>query len=692
MLNSKLVVDLRVILITACYSILVSKPSLSSDFGSVGLIDIPTARMSNDGSLLATAAVQSRTNSYALTYQATPWLSSTFRYTGFTRADFTYDRNYEVKFRLFKESEFFPQIATGLRDIAGSGLWSSEYLVASKKINNFDLTLGVGWGRLAGRGDLDNPLIQLSDKFENRQRDVGFGGKLSYKSFFSGKKIGFFGGVRYALPNAPVDLMLEFNPDQYDIEVSLGSTRPKSPLSMGVRWAALPGINLTFSSQHHKELGIELSAMLDTKLLSSKPTSPLFVSSLDMGDESFPDTLDKMSWYDNLLFDVERSGILILEATIDEASKSATIVMGNTYYPLWIDAIDVMTKLADLHLPLSVNKFNIIVEEEGYRIHSLYVPRPSSANTSKLKLLEQEIRIRPVTQVKKVQHRTSFFTKRILLDINLANRVQLFDPDDPARYQIYAKVGIRMMMPNNWILSGAYDYDISNNFDESTRLSDSRIQKVRSDVVKYLTEGDTGLDSLYVQKRGNLNKEILYRVFGGVLESMYSGFGGEILYQPFRSRVAFGLSMNWVKQRDYDKTFKHLRFQTSTAFASMYWSSPYYNLDFAVHAGKYLARDLGSTLEIRRTFDNGWMVGVWATATNVSSRDFGEGSFDKGLFFKIPLGSLLGSKTRGNYITRVRPIQRDGGQYLEDFMGTIFWDIRAARYDVFSNNVDRLAL
>jgi len=46
--------------------------------------------------------------------------------------------------------------------------------------------------------------------------------------------------------------------------------------------------------------------------------------------------------------------------------------------------------------------------------------------------------------------------------------------------------------------------DITNNFDESTRDSDSVIQKVRSDVVKYLTEGDTGLDSLYVQKRGNL--------------------------------------------------------------------------------------------------------------------------------------------------------------------------------------------
>ena len=65
----------------------------SSDFGTTGLIDIPTARMSEDGTLTTTAAIQSRTNSYAITYQATPWLEGTFRYTGYNEW-FYYDRNY----------------------------------------------------------------------------------------------------------------------------------------------------------------------------------------------------------------------------------------------------------------------------------------------------------------------------------------------------------------------------------------------------------------------------------------------------------------------------------------------------------------------------------------------------------------------------------------------------------------------
>jgi hypothetical protein len=71
----------------------------ASDFGTTGLIDIPTARMASDGVLTTSAAIQSRTNAYSITYQVTPWLEGTFRYTGFNDF-FYYDRNYEAKLLL----------------------------------------------------------------------------------------------------------------------------------------------------------------------------------------------------------------------------------------------------------------------------------------------------------------------------------------------------------------------------------------------------------------------------------------------------------------------------------------------------------------------------------------------------------------------------------------------------------------
>ena len=663
-------------------------PLAASDYGSSGLIDIPTARMSADGTLTTTAAIQSSTSAYSLTYQATPWLEGTFRYTGFNDF-FNYDRNYEVKFKLWSEKKYRPQVAVGIRDLVGTGIFGSEYLVASKAINNFDFTIGMGWGRLAGDGHASNPMIQLSESFEFRDQNIGLGGKVAKDSFFSGEQVGFFGGATYNFETLPLTAILEFNPDPYDLEQSLGGAAPKSPVSAAVKWDAAPGVSLTLSRQHGQEWGAELSVALDTLSRLAKPANRQFRSSRDYSADELPEGINGDSWYDTLLFDAERSGLLLVEATIDKQSQQATLVMGNTGYAVWADAVDSMTTLADLHLPSTVNSFNIVIEEEGHRLQSLRVPRPSLSVGPNRPLLDRNIRIEPVKLQSFVQHKTDFQQKKIFFDVNLANRLQLFDPDDPARYQIYGDVGISLALPKSWVLSGAYGFDIANNFGESTRKSDSTLPRVRSDVVRYLTEGETGLDSLYLQKRGNLRNDIYYRAYGGVLESMFSGIGGEVLYQPFKSRFAFGLSANSVRQRDYDKSFKHLDYKTTTGFASVYWASPIYNFDAAFHAGKYLAKDVGGTLEVRRTFRNGWMVGLWATVTDVSDVDFGEGSFDKGMFFKIPLNGLFGIGTRSNYSMRMRPIQRDGGQRLEDFSGSIWWDTRGARHDAFTDKTMR---
>jgi hypothetical protein len=684
----------RLVLPYLCVCIAV--PSMASDFGTTGLIDIPTARMSSDGTLTTTAAIQSRTNSYAITYQAMPWLEATFRYTGLNDW-FYWDRNYEAKVRLWEEQEFLPQVAVGIRDMVGTGFAGAEYIVASKEMGSFDVTLGMGWGRLAGKGLIRNPATLLSSNFNERETTAnsvsGSTGVFQPGLWFSGEKVGVFGGVRYQSVSLPISLMLEYNPDQYETAFRVyGVPRPKSPFTAAVKWDALPGVSLILSHQHNEEWGIELSAALDTKSLPAKPSNRVFRSSLDYPVDELPAGINPLSWYDTLLFDVERSGILLLEATVDETSHSATIVMGNLVYPVWADAVDTMANLADLHLPTTVNSFNIVIEEEGHRLHSISMRRPSLTYGQIGQLVESEIRVEPIKSLSFVQHKTSFVQKKVYFDVNLSNRLQLFDPDDPARYQLYAKVGVSLALPKSWVLTGAYGLDITNNFDESNRInSDSVLPRVRSDIVKYLTEGDTGLDSLYLEKRGTAMNDIHYRVFGGVLESMFSGFGGELLYQPYQSRLAYGVSANWVQQRDYDKSFKHLDYKASTAFASVYWATPFYNFDVAVHAGKYLAKDVGATLEVRRTFHNGWSVGLWATKTDVSAEDFGEGSFDKGMYFRIPFNGLLGTSSRSNYSMRLRPIQRDGGQRLEDFSANIWWDTRGARYDAFSEMTKRLS-
>ena len=83
-----------------------------------------------------------------------PWLEGTIRYTDVrTRKyssdeDFSGDQSYkdksfDFKVRLWEEDYSLPQVALGKRDIAGTGLFDGEYLVASKMAGPVDFTFGI---------------------------------------------------------------------------------------------------------------------------------------------------------------------------------------------------------------------------------------------------------------------------------------------------------------------------------------------------------------------------------------------------------------------------------------------------------------------------------------------------------------------------------------------------------------------
>ena len=44
------------------------------------------------------------------------------------------------------------RISLGFRDLMGTGLFDSEYIVGSKRVGPFDFTLGMGWGNM-GRAE-----------------------------------------------------------------------------------------------------------------------------------------------------------------------------------------------------------------------------------------------------------------------------------------------------------------------------------------------------------------------------------------------------------------------------------------------------------------------------------------------------------------------------------------------------------
>jgi membrane-associated phospholipid phosphatase len=159
-------------------------------------------------------------------------------------------------------------------------------------------------------------------------------------------------------------------------------------------------------------------------------------------------------------------------------------------------------------------------------------------------------------------------------------------------------------------------------------------------------------------------------VYGGYLESMFAGVGAEWLYRPFASRVAFGVDANLVQQRSFEQDFSfdnastQTGYRTATGHATLYWDTGWNNVQANLSVGRYLAKDSGITVDLSRIFRNGVRIGAFFTKTNVSAEQFGEGSFDKGVYLNIPFDAFL-TRTSGTVANlEWRPLTRDGGAKL----------------------------
>ena len=95
----------------------------------------------------------------------------------------------------------------GLQDFVGTGIYSGEYLVASKNMSDvLQTTVGLGWGRLGSSN-----LIKRS---ERKTDSYGKGGEFNLNQFFTGD-IGLFAGVEVKNSIKNLILKAEISSDNY---------------------------------------------------------------------------------------------------------------------------------------------------------------------------------------------------------------------------------------------------------------------------------------------------------------------------------------------------------------------------------------------------------------------------------------------------------------------------------------------
>jgi hypothetical protein len=659
-----------------------------SSFGTPGLIDMPTADSAEDAELAATVSHFAGSTRTTLTFQITPRLSGSFRYSkienGPGSSGALYDRSFDLRYRLLDETRFRPAVAVGLQDFIGTGVYSGEYLVASKAIHpRLRVTGGLGWGRFGSYNGFTNPLGAIDDRFKTRPSGfTGTGGQIESARWFRGDAA-FFGGVSWQASDRLV-LKAEYSSDAYARETGQGLFERDTPFNFGLDYKLRDNLHVQAYYMHGSEIGVAFNVLANPRKIGvdgSRNKAPTPVARRNPG--SFQDTDWVTSADKNGRIQTDTAqGLaaegMVLEA-IDVEATQATIHLRNDPYLARAEAIGRAARVLTRTLPASIERFIIVPVERGVPLAAVHLSRTDleeleyEPEGAWLSYARAEIRDAAGTL------ENSSYTPGLYPTFNWSVGPYLnasyFDPDEPVRLDGGVQLRGRYDIAPGWLLSGTVRHRLAGNIGDATRAANSPLPRVRSEAYLYAREGETALSDLTIAHYFRPGQDLYGRVTAGYLENMFGGVSSELLWKPVESRLALGAEISYVKQRDFDQAFGFRDYSVATGHLSAYY-------DFGngfhgqIDTGRYLAGDWGATFTVDRTFKNGWNVGAYATFTDVSFDDFGEGSFDKGLRLTVPLTKILGGPTDETYDTVIQPIVRDGGARL-DVAGRLYDTVKS---------------
>ena len=664
-------------------------------YGTPGLIEMPTAGSAPDGELAFSFSYAGESLRNSITFQLSPRLSTTFRYTQVKDwttdptspyFDAYYDRSFDLRYRFVDEGRLRPAIAVGLQDFIGTGLYSGEYIVASKSFaqGKVQASVGLGWGRLGSYNSFSNP-------FGLDSRPTGFtgtGGQVEAAKWFRGPTA-LFGGASWQVSDR-LTAKFEYSSDDNAFETSRGHFDRKSPMNYGLDYRLGKRSQLSAYYLYGSEVGVNFTFATDPKTNPAGGTregTPVPVrvrapgTAADLGW-----TAQKDSLRDTLL--VGLSPVMAQEGLVLEGMEltatTATVRIRNTRYASNAQAVGRASRILSNVLPPSIENIRIVLMERGLPVSQVVVARTG------LERFENSVdgadKLLATTRFEDaagVDRRAGMNPKLQTFTWRLGPYLQasLFDPDNPVRADVGVELAAEWNPTPGLYFAGALRKSVAGNLGTSTRASDSTLPHVRSDANVYSNEADPSLEYLTATYFFRPSANTYGRVTAGYLEKMYGGVSAEVLWKPVDSRLAFGLEVNAVKQRSYDgmfgfgikdidgnanpvlqplSTYADIDYQTVTGHMSAY-----YQLNNGFHAqldvGRYLAGDWGATVTLDREFNNGWVVGAYATITDVDSATFGEGSFDKGIRIIIPMDWQLGTPSRKKSASVIQPLTRDGG-------------------------------
>lgn len=641
--------------------------------GQSGLVNMPDARIAPDGTWRTGFNTARPYRAIWSSLALFPFLEVSGRYTeisgvqGFQgRFADSYgnykDKAADAKLRVMAESDHWPAITLGIQDLQGTGLFNSNYLVGSKQVGDFDLTLGYGSGRIDGA----------------------------------------FGGFRYRPPSwSNVALLAEWDANDYTKDlgsVQSGAAERKKGPAVGVeyQWGWM-GFQASY-----RQRAFGLNAFF----------------SIPLGQQDFVPKLDEPAPYTKLTprpslvqwQSDRRHSEALLDALYAQDYKKVRVVMQGTTLELALTnsrisalgrAIGRAARTALLLAPRETREIRIT-----YQVNDLSLATYTFVDLNQLhQYFNGALSRRDLARTVIVQYAgpesprqegvaeplAGFEDPGSELDVSynndgdlvalrqddrggnrfrLAPKLGLYinDPSGAFRYDIFARATYDRLLRDRWFFRAAADATLIENVSGVDNPSNSLLPHVRTDVAEYKKGSRIKLNRLLMNKFYQPSERVYARSTAGIYEEMFAGLGGQVLYFPPRANWAADLSVDWLKQRDFKGGFGFRDYDTVTAIGALHYRLPL-GMTVTGRAGRFLARDVGVRAEFKRRFPSGYEMGVWYTLTNgndITAPGSPSSPYhDKGIYVSMPLNTMLTKDTQTKADMSLAPWTRDVGQMVD---------------------------
>ncbi len=667
---------------------LLPKPT-QTDFGGIGLIQMPNGRAAPEGEFTAGTSINSDYYHYFVSLQLMPWLESTIRYTripahsysnddGFSGDTIYTDKGIDVKLRLLEESYWLPETSIGIRDLGGTGLFDGEFIAMSKRLGKLDATLGIGWGYIGNSANLLGNKSSSNDCGRNSAYK-GKGGSFDYSRWFTGCA-SVFGGLEYQTPFEPLVLKLEYDGNDYAAD-RVKNIQQDSPFNAGIIYRLDDWGTLVASYERGNMWTFGFTLNTNFNQLSqywSDPPKPTYVP-------KSPQTQQAVNW--SQVSEDLKTIAGYSDQKIYLTSDEITVVAKQGKYRDRNAAHDRAATIL-LNTGLDVYQYTLIEKEANQLIAQTNVDVKTFRKVANQEFIDAKIQDATVLANPDSPRGQLEIDNTKNWSIGFAPVLQqsIGGSEDFYLFNLGIGGGANYWFNDNIQVSGGVYVNIVDNYDKflyDVPPDGTQLKRVRTLIRQYINDKPVRINNLQLTGFHQFGDNIYTQAYAGYLETMFAGYGGEVLYRPLKSAWALGLDLNYVGQRDpasplglfkkevhFDPTTnRDYRVQTgtSTGHLTAYYRPEFFGLEgilLKASAGKYLAEDKGITLDFSKQFESGVIAGAYMAKTNLSAKEFGEGSFNKGFYLSIPFDLLTVKPSTSRIGIAWAPLSRDGGQML----------------------------